>query len=115
MRKTRASVGTVVLVNTLCAVVACRGPAAAPAPSAAVPVGTPAMDDRAAADFYRGKTVRLVVAYAAGGGYDTYARAISKHLDKHLDGRPTVIVENMQGAGGLSATNQVYNVLTKDG
>jgi hypothetical protein len=49
-------------------------------------------------DFYRGKTVRIVVGYSAGGGFDTYSRAIARHLAKHIPGKPAVIVENMPGA-----------------
>lgn len=66
------------------------------------------------ADF-SGRTVRIVVGYAAGGGYDTYARTIAAHLGDHIPGNPTVIVENMPGGGSLVAANQVYNSLASDG
>ena len=56
---------------------------------------------RAQESFYKGKTIRLIEAYSAGGGYDTYARLIARHLGKHIPGNPTVAVENMTGAGGL--------------
>jgi tripartite-type tricarboxylate transporter receptor subunit TctC len=56
-------------------------------------------------DFYRGKTIRIVVGYSAGGGFDTYSRAIARHLAKHVPGKPAVIVENMPGAAGLIAAN----------
>jgi tripartite-type tricarboxylate transporter receptor subunit TctC len=52
-----------------------------------------------AQDFYRGKTVRLVVGYAPGGGYDSYARLVARHMGKHIPGNPAFIVENMPGAG----------------
>ena len=70
---------------------------------------------QAQADFYKGKTVSLVVSSSAGGGYDTLARAISRYLPKHIPGNPAVVVRNMPGAGGIVATNFVYNVAPKDG
>src|SRR5262249_32306221 len=65
--------------------------------------------------FYAGKTLRIVVGTSAGGGFDTYARAIGRHLGKHLPGHPTVIVDNMPGAGGLVAANTVYRIAKPDG
>jgi len=65
--------------------------------------------------FYKGKTVRIVVGFAAGGGFDTYARAISRHMGKHIPGNPVIIVENMAGAGSLIAANHVYKVAKPDG
>ena len=65
--------------------------------------------------FYKGKTVRLVVGFSAGGGFDVYSRAISRHLGKHLSGNPTVIVENMTGAGSLVAANHIFKVAKPDG
>jgi tripartite-type tricarboxylate transporter receptor subunit TctC len=93
-------------------------PAAAPAASpAAAPQAKPAtpVDTKAVADFYQGKTVRIVVGFAAGGGYDTYARLVGRFLGKHIPGNPTVIVENMPGAGSLLAANTVYKSSAKDG
>lgn len=66
-------------------------------------------------DFYEGKTVRLVVSTSPGGGYDTYARAIARHLGKHLPGNPKIIVENRPGAGGLLAGNYIYHSRRQDG
>ena len=68
-----------------------------------------------AADFYKGKTVTLLISSAAGGGYDSLARTIANHLGKHIPGAPAVIVKNMSGAGGIVATNYLYNVAPKDG
>ena len=65
--------------------------------------------------FFQGKTMRIVVGFAAGGGFDTYARAISRHMSKHIPGNPTIIVENMAGAGSLIAANHVYKVAKPDG
>lgn len=65
--------------------------------------------------FYKGKTIRIVVGFSAGGGFDTYSRAISRHLGRHIPGNPTIIVENMPGAGSLIAANTVYKVAKPDG
>lgn len=61
-----------------------------------------------AEEFYKGKTIRFVVGYAAGGGFDVYTRVIARHISKHIPGRPTTIVENMPGAGSLIAANYIY-------
>ena len=61
-------------------------------------------------DFYKGKTIRIVVGFSAGGGFDTYARALARHLSKHIPGQPAIVVENMTGAGSLIAANHVYKV-----
>lgn len=68
-----------------------------------------------AQSFYEGKTVRINVGFAAGGGYDTYARVLSRHLGKHIPGNPTIIVDNIPGAGSLIAANQLYRVAKPDG
>lgn len=65
--------------------------------------------------FFQGKTMRIVVGFAAGGGFDTYARAISRHMGKHIPGNPNIIVENMAGAGSLIAANHVFRVAKPDG
>ncbi len=99
--------------------VSTQAPAAKPtAAPAAVPAASPAaakVDTKAVEDFYRGKTVRIIVGASAGGGYDTYSRAIARHLGKYIPGNPSVIVDNMPGAGFLLAANHVYNVAPKDG
>lgn len=69
----------------------------------------------AVADFYRGRTVTLIVGYSAGGGYDTYARIVARHLSKHIPGQPSVVVQNMPGAGSLKLANFLFNVAPKDG
>jgi len=66
-------------------------------------------------DFYKGKTIRMIVGFAAGGGFDTYSRAITRHMGKHIPGNPTFVVENMTGAGSLIAANYVYKVAKPDG
>ena len=67
------------------------------------------------AEFFEGKTVRLIVGAGAGGGYDLYGRLLAQYLGKHIPGKPTVIVENMPGGGGNVATNYVYSVAPKTG
>jgi len=67
------------------------------------------------ADFYKGKTITVVVGYAAGGGYDIYARAIARHMGKHLPGNPDFVIQNVTGAGSVNAANTLYNVSPKDG
>jgi tripartite-type tricarboxylate transporter receptor subunit TctC len=69
----------------------------------------------AVSDFYRGKTITIIVGYTAGGGYDIYARALARHMGKHLPGNPSFIVQNITGAGSLNAANHIYNVSAKDG
>ena len=64
---------------------------------------------------FDGKTVRIVVGFSAGGGFDVYARTIARHMGKHLPGKPTIIVENMPGAGSLIAANHTYNQAKPDG
>lgn len=68
-----------------------------------------------AAPVYEGKTMRIIVGYSAGGGYDAYARALSRHMGRHLPGHPVIIVENMAGAGSLLSANHVYRIAKPDG
>lgn len=68
-----------------------------------------------APEFYEGKTVRLSVGFSAGGGFDLWARLVSRHLGKHIPGNPTVIVENVTGAGGLIQMNQLFKATKPDG
>jgi tripartite-type tricarboxylate transporter receptor subunit TctC len=115
--------GLFALIVLLAAGLACR-PAAAPssppgappdaaaaAPRAAKPAGPPA----AAGESFAGKTVTLSVNYSAGGPTDVFARMIQPFLEKHIPGRPTVVVENRAGAGGLIGKNHVYNLARQDG
>jgi tripartite-type tricarboxylate transporter receptor subunit TctC len=67
------------------------------------------------ADFYKGKTVSMIVGGSPGGGFDTLARAIARHITKHIPGNPNVVPRNMPGAGGLLAMDHLYNVAEKDG
>ena len=67
------------------------------------------------ADFYKGRTVNVVVGSAPGGGYDTYARIVARYLGRHIPGAPSIIVQNMPGAGQSLAANYVYAAAPKDG
>ncbi|MPZ38390.1 MAG: hypothetical protein GEU95_10025 [Rhizobiales bacterium] len=69
----------------------------------------------AVADFYRGKTVRLIVGYGTGGSYDLYGRLAVEFLGRHIPGNPTVIAVNMPGAGGFKAVDYLYKVAPQDG
>jgi hypothetical protein len=69
----------------------------------------------AQAEFYKDKTVNIYVGYSSGGGYDVYARMLSRFYGRHIPGNPTVIVTNMPGAGSLRAANYIYNLAPKDG
>jgi tripartite-type tricarboxylate transporter receptor subunit TctC len=66
-------------------------------------------------DFYRGRTLNINVGFGPGGGYDMWARAIARHISKHIPGSPTVVVQNMPGAGSLTALSRLYNTAPKDG
>ena len=66
-------------------------------------------------DFYAGRVVQLIIGYATGGGYDDYARMLGRHIARHIPGNPTVVVQNMPGAGSLRAANYLYNIAPKDG
>ena len=68
-----------------------------------------------AADSYAGKTVELVVGAPPGGGYDIYARAVARHLGRHIPGEPTVVVKNMPGAGSAKAAQYIATIAPKDG
>ena len=69
----------------------------------------------APSDFYEGKTIRIIVGFSPGGGYDALARMLSRHMPKYIPGRPTIIVENMTGAGSLLAANHIFKVAKPDG
>jgi tripartite-type tricarboxylate transporter receptor subunit TctC len=66
-------------------------------------------------DFYRGKTVELYVGFSAGGGYDVYARLLSRYMGRHIPGNPAMVVKTMEGAGSVRLANYMYAVAPKDG
>lgn len=69
----------------------------------------------AVSDFYKGKRLNMIIGYGPGGGYDTYGRVMAQHIGKHIPGNPTVVIQNMPGAGSLKAANYIYSVAPKDG
>ncbi len=75
---------------------------------------SPASAD-AIADFYKGKRAQMLVGSSPGGGYDTYARLVTRHISRHLPGKPSWIVKNMPGAGGIIVTNYLANIAPQDG
>jgi tripartite-type tricarboxylate transporter receptor subunit TctC len=72
-------------------------------------------DAYAQANYFQGKTVRVVIATTTGGGYDLWARLASRHLGKHIPGNPTIIAQNMPGAGGVVGANYLYGIAKPDG
>ncbi len=75
--------------------------------------GTAAADD--VANFYKGRDVSLVIGYSVGGGYDAYARLLARYIGKHIPGEPSIIAQQMTGAGSLRSANYIYSVAAKDG
>jgi tripartite-type tricarboxylate transporter receptor subunit TctC len=76
--------------------------------------GAPAQA-QSVADFYRGKTVNLLIGVGVGGEYDLQARLVARHIGKHIPGNPNVVPQNMTGAGGINMANHLYNTVTRDG
>src|ERR1041384_5267122 len=68
-----------------------------------------------AEQFYKGKTLTLIVGNGPGGGFDVFGRLLARHIGRHIPGHPNVVVQNMPGAGSLVAANYIYNVAPKDG
>src|SRR5689334_9478595 len=66
-------------------------------------------------EFYKGRTVTIIVGFNPGGAYDPYARVVARYLPKYLPGAPTIVIKNMQGAGSVIAANHLYNRSPKDG
>jgi tripartite-type tricarboxylate transporter receptor subunit TctC len=79
-------------------------------------IGAGGMQRAVAQDMpWKGKPIIMILGSAPGGGYDTFARTIAPHLGRHLPGQPTIVIQNMPGAGSLLATNHLYNVAARDG
>ena len=66
-------------------------------------------------EFYKGKSITLAIGFTPGGGYDLYARHLARYMGKHIPGRPTIVPQNMAGAGSLRAANFIYSAAPKDG
>ena len=75
----------------------------------------PASAQDSAAQFYKGKQITVIVGSSAGGGYDIYARLLSRHMPKYIPGNPAMVVTNMAGAGSNAAAAYLFNVAPKDG
>src|ERR1700704_937909 len=90
----------------------CRGSILAVA--LALPAFLPASAD-AQEPYYKGRTIAMIVASNAAGGYDTYGRLLVRHLGKHIAGNPAFVVQNMPGAGGIRGANHLSNVAARDG
>lgn len=75
----------------------------------------PRAEAQSVADFYKGKQVTIYIGYAAGGGYDLYARLAARHMGEHIPGKPKMVPQNMPGAGSLKLANYLYTVAPKDG
>src|ERR687885_644574 len=78
-------------------------------------IAPPALAQHPVADFYKDKTVRIVVGVAAGSGYDINARTLARHIGTHIPGHPSVIVQNQPGAGSLTMVNSLYATGPFDG
>jgi tripartite-type tricarboxylate transporter receptor subunit TctC len=91
------------------------GAAAATSQAAETAPTLTAAQQQAAETFYRRKTVSIIVGSGAGGGFDTTARLVARHIGKHIPGAPVVIVQNMPGGGGLVAANHMFSAASKDG
>src|SRR3954452_7936630 len=96
------------------------GPVAGSVPCAAIAIALVAMFTATPAgaqsleDAFKGKTVNLVIGYSVGGGYDLYARHVARHMAKYIPGRPTIIPQNMTGAGSLRAATYIYSAAPAD-
>src|SRR3989475_12140146 len=83
--------------------------------TAAIALAVGAIGGAHAQSFFEGKSVRIIVGFVPGGGFDSYARVIARHAGRHIPGNPTMIVENMPGAGSLISANHLYRVAKPDG
>jgi len=90
-------------------------PLAAAAVVAAALAASAAANAQTPEQFYKGKQIELAIGYPPAGSNDVYARLLARHLGRHIPGNPTIVVENMAGAGSILATNHVANVAPKDG
>jgi tripartite-type tricarboxylate transporter receptor subunit TctC len=81
----------------------------------AMAVGAPATRADTVSDFFKGKSINLYIGFGPGGGYDVYARMLSRHFGKFIPGNPTVVPQNMPGAGGVKSAAYLYNAAPHDG
>ena len=81
--------------------------------ASAIACGTAAADP--VADFYRGKQLNFILSTGPGGGYSLYARPLSRHMGHYIPGEPTIVLQSMEGGGGIRAMNYLYNAAAHDG
>jgi tripartite-type tricarboxylate transporter receptor subunit TctC len=105
MRWTPQSLTKRAVATCLAAALSIAASAYSPSPAAAQSVE----------EFYKGKTIELIIGYSPGGGYDAYARLVARHLGNHIPGKPAIVAKQMPGAGSRAAAQYVYNVAPKDG
>jgi len=82
--------------------------------AAALTSSTPSLA-QSPADFFKGRTIEVYIGTSAGGGYDTYARILSRHMGRHIPGNPVLVPKNMTGGGGIRLANYLFNAAPKDG
>ena len=92
-----------------------NAPWAAAAACLAAIVALPAAAQDAVAEFYKGRTITMIVGSSPGGGYDTYTRMIARHMSRYVPGAPNIVVQNLPGAGGNVLANQLAAIGPKDG
>ena len=86
-----------------------------PAIAALVALAAAPASAQSVEEFYKGKTVSILMGTGPGASYDLYGRTIAEHLARHIPGQPNIIVEHMPGAGGVIAANHIYNTAPQDG
>src|SRR5690348_13843459 len=75
----------------------------------------PSSQAQTPAEFYKGKTIEIYIGSSVGGGYDVYARMLSRHISKYIPGNPIAVAKNMEGGGGVRLANFLFNAVPKDG
>jgi len=88
---------------------------ALPAALAVMQVLCPAAQAQSVEEFYTGKTITLSIGFTPGGGYDLYGRLVARHLGKHIPGKPSIVAQNMPGAGSMRSAQHLYSIAPKDG
>src|SRR3712207_5304322 len=94
---------------------AIRAAAAGAVVLAALTLSGPGARAQSVEEFYKGKTIDMIISFTAGGGYDAYARLVARYMGEHIPGKPRIVPRNMPGGGGRVAGNYLFNVAAKDG
>src|SRR6185503_19808846 len=98
-----------------CLMIHCRSVVAIALCSGFMLTAAPASAQNSVADFYKGKTITFLIGYGVGGGYDLFARTISKHMGRHIPGNPTILPVNMPGASSMILGNHLAKREPQDG